>query len=455
MYLARVELRNIRGFHGVRNARLDLARPDGSYAGWTVIAGRNGAGKTSLLRAVALAVSGPAVARSLVPDFADWISGGHDHGVVDVNLMYEPEVESFGIGRPPKSRLFRAGLEWAAPVTQPVRGRRNAQPALTELALRSGATLPRRGPWQDNPYGWFCAAYGPFRRLVGGAGDAQRLMLSRGPAARMASLFHEDASLAEGVGWLIEQHLRTLERRPGARELKDAALTVLGDGLLPDGYRIVDIDSDGLWVAEGPLRFPLREMSDGYRTVVALVVDLLKQIHQAYGSLPTSINNGRLRITSPGLVIIDEVDAHLHVTWQKRIGGWLKAHFPRIQFLVTTHSPYICQAADPNGLIRLPGPDEHVPPAIVDKDLYERVVFGSGDDAVLSDLFGLETPYSETAEVLRSELVRIEATIVTGRAGEKELIRYEELKDLLTSSPTARSREVAARLALDGKDVVP
>jgi hypothetical protein len=69
-----------------------------------------------------------------------------------------------------------------------------------------------------------------------------------GPVARQASLFHEDASLAEGVAWLIEQHLRAFEGRQGAEELKNAALAVLGDGLLPDGYRVKDVDSDGLWV---------------------------------------------------------------------------------------------------------------------------------------------------------------------------------------------------------------
>ena len=47
-----------------------------------------------------------------------------------------------------------------------------------------------------------------------------------------------------------------------------------------------------------------------------------------------------------GVILIDEIDAHLHPAWQKRIGFWLKAHFPNIQFIVTTHSPFICQAAD-------------------------------------------------------------------------------------------------------------
>ncbi|MFI9006223.1 AAA family ATPase [Actinosynnema sp. NPDC053489] len=442
MYISQVRLRNVKGFHGAREVDLKLTAP-----GWTVIAGRNGSGKTSLLRAIALAVSGPAVARNLVPDFDNWVTAGQREGVVQVQFTHDRRVERFGKGRPPEGRLW-AGLGWTMPDEDSRPTRRGLQPSLREK-LEGSKTAAPRGPWQDNPTGWFCAAYGPFRRLVGGAGDAQRLMLSHGPVSRLASLFHEDASLAEGVGWLIEQHLRSLERRPGAEELKTVALGVLSDGLLPDDYRIEGVDSDGLWVVSGGHRFPLREMSDGYRTVAALVVDLIKQIHGSYGDLKTAPTAHGLALTAPGVVIIDEVDAHLHVSWQKRIGGWLKEHFPNIQFIVTTHSPYLCQAADPGGLIRLPGPDQQEPPRVVDRDLYERIVYGSGDDAVLSELFGLDTPYSERAQELRAELVELEVAVIGGTADERAVRRYDELRALLTSSPVARTREVAARLERD------
>ncbi|MEU0339977.1 AAA family ATPase [Streptomyces bobili] len=128
--------------------------------------------------------------------------------------------------------------------------------------------------------------------------------------------------------------------------------------------------------------------------MAALVVDILKQFHDVFGadlweSELWEARSGSIALMTPGVVIIDEIDAHLHISWQRRIGPWLTAHFPRIQFIVTTHSPYICQAADPGGLIRLPGVDEARPPEVIDQDLYDRVVYGSGDDAVLSDLFGL------------------------------------------------------------------
>ncbi|MFD7426227.1 AAA family ATPase [Streptomyces sp. NPDC059818] len=254
--------------------------------------------------------------------------------------------------------------------------------------------------------------------------------------------------MAEGVAWLIEQHLRALEGREGAAALKRAALFVLGDELLPDGYRVEDVDSEGLWVTRDGHRFPLREMSDGFRTVAALVVDLLKQIHDAFGDEAFAREDedrpGPLQV--PGVVIIDEIDAHLHVTWQRRIGPWLTMRFPNIQFIVTTHSPYICQAADPGGLIRLPGVEEDSAPEVVPEDLYERVVYGSGDDAVLSDLFGLDTPYSERAEHARAEFVSLESKVYDGDTSPGTVERYQKLKDLLSSSPATRVQEMSAQL---------
>ncbi|MFD9687766.1 AAA family ATPase [Kitasatospora sp. NPDC059088] len=445
MYLKNVRVRNVRGFRGVREVDLDLTRPDGSYAGWTVLAGRNGSGKSTLLRAVALAVSGPSAARGLVTGFDSWISDGRPLAVAEVCLAHDPSEDRFTTGRPPAG-AFWAGLEWTVPDDVTTTAVRHAQPAMSQVKYRKAPTAAQRGPWADNPVGWFCAGYGPFRRLVGGSGEVQRRMAGSGPVARLTSLFHEDASLAEGVSWLIEQHLRSLENRPGAAELKRTALEILGDDLLPDDYTIGDVDSDGLWVAHDGRSFALREMSDGYRTVAALVVDILKQLHDTYGALRVERDSGHPVVTVPGVVIIDEIDAHLHVSWQKRIGGWLKEHFPLVQFLVTTHSPYICQAADPAGLIRLPGPDVDEAPEVVGSDLYDRVVYGSGDDAVLSELFGLDTPYSQRADEARALLVALELRIVAGEADDQDRERYRQLKRTLTSSPSARVDEVAARL---------
>ncbi|MFE9425330.1 AAA family ATPase [Kitasatospora sp. NPDC006697] len=436
MYVTRLGISGLRGFTPVREVR-QLELP---AAGWTVLAGRNGAGKTTLLRALALALGGPSVARSLVSDFSGWLTAGERTGWVQAFVRPDWSVDRLsGSGKAPKYDL-QLGLRWTlpqAPGTPVVRGPR---PELEAF----GSASPERGPWAENPRGWFFAGYGPFRRLFGGAGETQRLMLSAGPVGRLATLFHEEASLAEGVSWLIDQHVRRLEGRPGAQEALDVVGHLLSDGLLPDGFRVARVDSDGLWVDRGGgPEFPLRELSDGYRTVAALVLDLVRQFQSCYGRLEQDESGA---VTLPGVVLIDEVDAHLHVSWQQRIGPWLTAHFPRVQFIVSTHSPYICQAAAPGGLIRIAGPEEDEPPQPVGEALYRRVVYGSGDDAVLSDLFGLESPYSARAEDARRRIGDLEGRVLAGDADDAELAEYQELTDTLMSSLSARVDEVSARL---------
>lgn len=456
MYVSAIGFSNVRGFtaeRAVDELQLPIPQDGGS---WTVLAGRNGSGKSTFLRALALAVAGPQVARTLVQDFSGWITSGEQSAWAQVHVQPDHTVDRLtGRAGTPDGRIV-LGLDWAVPENQTDGPRYGAppQPQLSrhhydgeDDAQRAAAA---RGPWATNPQGWFCAAYGPFRRLAGGSGDAQRLMLAPGPAGRMASLFHEDASLAEGMAWLKELSHRSLEEQQDAAELLETILELLSDGLLPDGYRALRVTSDGLWVAPGgdtERAYPLREMSDGFRTVASLVLDIVRQLQNAYGTLDAGEDDeGHPVVRMPGVVIIDEVDAHLHVTWQRRIGGWLRTHFPRIQFIVTSHSPYICQAADPGGLIRLPGPEERRGPEVVDEALYRRVVYGSGDDAVLSELFGLETPYSNEAEKQRGRLVELERKVFRDQADEAELREYRELTELLTSSLSARVDEVAARL---------
>jgi energy-coupling factor transporter ATP-binding protein EcfA2 len=74
-HVAGLRIVGVRGFHGDRSVDLDLTRPDGSLAGWTVLAGRNGSGKSTFLQALALALSGPR-STGFIPSLTDWISNG-------------------------------------------------------------------------------------------------------------------------------------------------------------------------------------------------------------------------------------------------------------------------------------------------------------------------------------------------------------------------------------------
>ncbi|MEV6982859.1 AAA family ATPase [Sphaerisporangium sp. NPDC051017] len=424
MYVSKLEISGIRGFEGHREVNLDFARESGTYAGWTVLAGRNGSGKTTLLQAIALALTG----QYFVRDIESW-RGSHS----TINSWIRVTVL--------QDQIFDGGLDfgpWTFELRWDEPGNSYPEPKWADYGGKRRAPKNMRFANGD---GWFYAGYGPFRRLSSAALGGHDTK-SHARYAGLRTLFDEDVSLIEGVSWLVEQHLYRLEKKPGAEDLLDTVLTLLGDGMLPDGYRICRVDSDGLWVRRGSEEFALRQMSDGYRTVTALVVDIIRQMHLAYGRLRLEESEGVYYLAYPGVVLIDEIEAHLHVSWQKKIGEWLKIHFPAVQFLVTTHSPYICQSADSNGLVRLPAPEEPESPKVVDLDLYERVVYGSGDDAVLTDLFGVDTPYSTRAEEMRRRLGNLETKVLAGTASPAEIDEYQALSETLTSSLTARVDEV-------------
>lgn len=439
VHVTAVKIEGIKGFPG-GDGRVDLSfETQGRVPRWIVVAGRNGSGKSTLLRAIALAVVGPKDARQLAGTFRGWIRDEEQRAQVSVGLRHETTVDRFtGPGRPVQANPLRVALAWE-------RGD-GPEPVLAPAPAGGPVWSPERGPWADNPQGWFTAGYGPFRRLSAAPTEAQRLMMLPGRPAGLASLFREDASLSESVAWLKDVYLRRLEGNTDAAALEGLVLDLLGDGLLPDGMAVERVTSEGLWVKPPDGRaLPLDAVSDGYRTVAGFVLDLVKQLSETFGRLRTDVVDGRTVVLEHGLVLVDEIDVHLHVEWQKRIGFWLKDHFPQIQFIVTTHSPFICQAADPGGLIRLSPAWCHGRSAeIVQAEVFARVVNGGADDAVLSELFGLESTMSAPALDLRRRLSLLEVELATRPATDDDRRR---LADLRSQLPTSQA-EIAVRRAI-------
>jgi len=260
-------------------------------------------------------------------------------------------------------------------------------------------------------------------------------MMGRSPqTARLGTLFRDDASLLEALEYLRDLRLRVADGKPDAAKLLRVAFDLLNDGLLPMAWvRAIRYDADGLWLStHDGAELPVGDLSDGYRAVIALVLDLVRALDKTYGGV--SYEDGR--VTNPGVVLIDEVDAHLHVSWQQRIGPWLKAHFPRVQFLVTSHSPFVCQAADANGLIVLPTPGTSEVARIADETLYRKAVHGTVDEALLSGLFGLEHTWSEAAQQKRVEMAHQEGRILHAQATHAEVTRYQQLRAEVPIDPT-------------------
>jgi predicted ATP-binding protein involved in virulence len=95
---------------------------------------------------------------------------------------------------------------------------------------------------------------------------------------------------------------------------------------------------------------PVSLLSDGQKVLIGLIGDIALRCNLLNPRMEDSAH-----LQTPGVVLIDELDLHLHPNWQRKIVGILKETFPKIQFIVTTHSPFIIQSLKNNELIDLQG----------------------------------------------------------------------------------------------------
>ncbi len=425
MYVHAFSVQDLKCFAGFHRIDLGISSgEDKKFEGWVVLAGRNGTGKTTLLRALAAAAIGPDRAKRLVGDFSGWLrAGNHVFGGGASRPTTNIQVENIGpvVGDDPALSIF---LKESHDID--VLGRVGGLNWYTET--ESAEEFHAR---RDGQGGHFLAAYGAYHRL-GGAPSATQLRFQEDLAlSSVVGLFDEDATLFEGLPWIDKLHARALERRNGAEKARAQLLELLGDDLLPGGKQEFDLDSEGLHLKQDGRPFVIGQLSDGYKTAVGLVLHILQLLDRSFGDLKIERHKGKLACMHPGVVLIDEVDAHLHPSWQQRIGFWLKERFPKVQFIVTTHSPFVCQAADV--VIRLPKPGTEEKTRRMEGQTFYRIVNGSADDAVMTELFGLDHPHSPRSEQLREEVAKLEERVMDAVATDVELVEYQSLKTKLPS----------------------
>jgi AAA domain, putative AbiEii toxin, Type IV TA system/AAA domain len=399
MYIQRVVLEDLKGF---KSLDFSFQRPDGNHAGWTVLTGDNGSGKTAVLKAIALALVGPDVGRALQPSLRGWIREGTEKAEIAVQIKVDDEDK------------FTTGRRYLQPFWAELELQKNGGP---EVSIKSGNRRrrdkrgPLNGPWAENTGGWFAAGYGPFRRLYGASPEAQRLMSGPSRVARFATMFKEDATLLECEIWLKDLSHKKLERRERETLVLEQVFTLLNDDFLRNGMRVERVDSDGLWLrdAAGTI-ISLADMSEGYRAALALMIDILRHLDKVAGDANlVEESEGIIVVPHGGVVLIDEIDAHLHPAWQREIGFWLKKRFPKMQFIVTTHSALVCQAADENGIFHLSPPGSNEPPFQLGEEDYWNIIRSKADEIYISPAFGLSQTRSPQAVMARQSYARLKA----------------------------------------------
>jgi len=151
--------------------------------------------------------------------------------------------------------------------------------------------------------------------------------------------------------WLKTMEIAALQRGESILVL-DAVKTAIANCLEDCQSVRYDILEDELITTFNDERIlPFRMLSDGFRNMFGMVADI------AYRAAVLNPQLGRdAAQQTPGIVLIDEIDLHLHPKWQRRVVDDLKKTFPNIQFVATTHSPFIIQSLREGELINLDKP---------------------------------------------------------------------------------------------------
>jgi len=397
MYVKSVTLENLRGF---KDLHFDFERSDGEFAGWTVFVGGNASGKSTLLKGIALAVMGPDAARQLLGSAAGWIHADERRAESKLDIVWDTAYDAFKKGGNLPRTSFEAAVRWS------FESKDSVSPIFRSIEKRNprGTRIqtPERGLWSPNATGWFSAGYGPMRRLSGSSSETVRFSVGGGIVSRFVTLFREDAALSESETWLKTNHSRLLETpRDDLKALLDGVSALLSDDLLPHGMKIKSVTVDHVFIRDAKgTELPMRDISDGCRSIYATILDLVHGMYEVYGidGLFKYLPNDRVVVDCPGVVLIDEIEAHLHPAWQRDIPEWLKSHFPKVQFLVTTHSPLVAQSADPNGVFVLPSQtDLNREPRALSSDELEKLRLGRAEKTLLGSAFGLKSVRSQWA----------------------------------------------------------
>lgn len=394
MYLKKVTLRNIKCFSELE---LDFAS-NGHPRRWTAVLGKNGLGKSTLLQAVGAVLAGPGAIRELLPVAEGWVRSGHAYGAIEAELLWTegdaqtphwpktktPYTARYAVTGESPEKLPPSLNDYTVPVIVEWPGKGTAK---ERERISKDMSRLKQTAYAEGKRGWFACGYGPFRRLSGGAQAADRILYSGRKAARFITLFREDAALTNATERLISLYNTGRDGDEVSKRNLEQIKQAFRQELLPQPAELlVDAHSALLQIGDQSA-VPFRDLSDGYRSMLALGIDLLRWASVAF---PESDN----LMNCPGVVLIDELDAHAHPSWQREIGHWLRRKFPKLQFIITTHSPFLAQVADePSGNVVL----EETPGGVRKRDDVISVEKWRADQ-ILTDLLDLRTTRSPEVE---------------------------------------------------------
>jgi ABC-type branched-subunit amino acid transport system ATPase component len=407
-YFLALRLKNVRSFGPVQT--LDLSNGAGRPAQWTIILGDNGVGKTTLLHSLVA-----------ITPVMGWTKGQVMPRCADILRFKWP------LYRSGKSEYELSG-DFLVDTTLSKSGGRE----IVNFAVGRDRQSCGYKPFNHREMTEFtCFGYGASRRM------GETTLSEKGEDDPFASLFSDSVELLNAEEWLLQadyaaragSNAATRKRAEKRRdEIKEILINLLPD---VDDIKFAQItekqSKPGVEVKTPYGWVSIKDLSLGYKTLIAWMVDLASRMFTRYPDSPNPL-------AEPAVVLVDEIDLHLHPKWQRTLMSYLSERFPNTQFIATAHSPLVVQAASDANVVLLRREGDHV---VIDNDVKD--IHGWRVDQILtSDLFGLESARPPQLDPLLAERTKI---LSKSRLTKKDKARLEEIEAEIGALPTGETPE--------------
>lgn len=305
----------------------------------TLLVGINGVGKTTVLDAVRLCLSkilpATTASRSRGLPFTDEdIRGAAPALTVQLEFALGGKEFEFLVHKQREASVaHKRGV-----VREQTMGTPDTEKCTPDLSVLGESTKTA----EAQPVGIF---FSTRRSLVSDAAPTTGSAAGGQAAAFADALSSRELRLAEVAYWMRAQE--DLGREDPRAKKHIAALSRAAKGFLPEckHLRAETSPKPRLLVDKGRLALDVRQLSDGERGMLALVLDIARRLSQANPGLADPVKQGR------AIVLIDELDLHLHPKWQRTVVERLTDTFHSCQFIATTHSPQIVAAVEPEQVL--------------------------------------------------------------------------------------------------------
>ena len=436
-YFLSVSVENIRCF-GPKQT-IDVSDGQGRPAQWTVILGDNNTGKTTLLQCL--------VALEPTPERTPF--GGR-------NVIFPKLIRSEH-----KFNLYRDKDK----DTLSISGKACFSAKITEMEKemkKESMSVVLSSP-EDRRLGkikWYSSCRNIDQETLGGLKcygfGASRIMGESSLSEKelddpSASLFKDNVELLNAEEWLLQADYSAKASKASskigqkARKRRDQIRDVLIN-LLPEVNDIrvskpskkspnpkVEFETPYGWIT-------LDGLSLGYKAMITWMVDLANRMFERY---PKSINP----LAEPAVVLIDEIDLHLHPRWQRTIMNYLSKRFVNTQFIVTAHSPLVVQAVTNANIVLLKREGNHV---VIDNNPLS--VLGWRSDQILTSLFGVKSR-SDEIEELQKKRRKILSKAKLTQTDKRNLKDIESKMGYLPTAETPEDIEAMSIIRQAGKNL--